>query len=232
MLKLSVLVPVFNEESTIIEILERINLQKIEGVEIETVVVDDGSKDNTISLLKANPNLYQKLVELPKNLGKGGAVIAGLAVTSGEYILFQDADLEYDPEDYSKLLMPVLEHKADVVIGSRLIAPPVTRVFNFWHKLGNILITLCFNVFNNTTFTDIYSCYILYKSDLVQPEELKENGFSIMAELLTFAVKRGKVYYEVPVSYHGRTYEQGKKIRPYHAIGVFRTIIFKSLFSR
>ena len=229
MLKLSVLIPAFNEEKTIVEILNQVSLQSIEGVEIEVIVVDDGSADNTLSLLKANSDLYQHLVALPNNLGKGGAVNAGLAVATGDFVLFQDADLEYDPNEYPLLLMPILKYNADIVLGSRLMSPPYTRVHYFWHRIGNKLITLCFNVINNTTFSDIYSCYLLYKTDLLRPEELKENGWAQHAEILTLAVKRGKIFYEVPISYHGRTYDQGKKIRGHHIIRVLRTILFKGL---
>ena len=232
MLKLSVLIPVFNEAKTILEILTLVNLQSIDGVEIEIIVVDDCSTDHSLSLLKANPDLYQQLIELPKNLGKGGAVKAGLDVVSGDFVLFQDADLEYDPNEYSILLMPILKHKADLVLGSRLMSPPYTRVHYFWHRIGNKLITLCFNIINNSTFTDIYSCYLLYKTDLIQSKELKENGWAQHAEILSLAVKRGKIFYEVPISYHGRTYNEGKKIKAHHVLGVFRTIIIKGLFSR
>ena len=232
MLKLSVLIPAYNEENTILRVLERVKEQSIKGVEIETVVVDDGSNDNTLELLKSNPSLYNKLVALPENLGKGGAVKKGLSEASGDYILFQDADLEYDPSEYASLLVPVSKHGAEVVIGSRLMSSPYTRVHYFWHKIGNHLITLCFNIVNNTTFTDIYSCHLLFKAELIKPKELKELGWAQHAEILTLAVKRGKIFYEVPISYHGRTYEEGKKIRAHHTLGVFKTIIFKGLFSK
>ena len=225
MLKLSVLVPVFNEESTIIEILERVNLQKIEGVEIETIVVDDGSKDNTISLLKANPNLYQKLVELPKNLGKGGAVIAGLAVTSGEYILFQDADLEYDPVDFKKFEKIFLDFDADGIIGSRFVYSNYTRSHNILNKIGNTILTFIFNLLYNTTFTDIYSCYFAFKKDLLNVHELRTEGFEQHAEILCKVIKKGNKFYEVSISYNGRNASEGKKIKPHHFFLVLFQII-------
>jgi glycosyltransferase involved in cell wall biosynthesis len=225
MTKISVLIPCYNEEKTILEILGQVKAQKFPGFEFEVIVVDDGSKDSTVSLLKANPGLYTQLYQMPKNGGKGAAVRAGLGLATGDYILFQDADLEYDPKDYEKLLMPVTQFNPDIVMGSRFLAPTFTRVAYFWHKLGNGFITLLFNVTNNTTFTDIYSCYLMYKRELISPTELKTDGWQQQAEILSLAVSRGKVFYEVPISYHGRTYEEGKKIRAHHVLGVFWAII-------
>jgi glycosyltransferase involved in cell wall biosynthesis len=232
MVKLSVIIPAFNEQETILELLREVKAQMIDGVNIEVVVIDDCSVDNTLQLLDENPNLYSVLVKQPRNSGKGGAVKAGLAVANGDFILFQDADLEYDPSEYEKLMMPVLKHDADVVMGSRLIAPPYTRVHYFWHKQGNRFITLFFNIINNTTFTDIYSCYLLYRKDLIKPEELTTMGWDQHAEILTLATKRSRTYYEVPISYHGRTYDQGKKIRAHHIISVLWTILVKGLSNR
>src|SRR2546425_1686199 len=194
----SVIIPAYNEEKTILEVLRKVADQSVDGVSFEVIVVDDGSKDSTVKLLEHNPKLYTKLIRMSKNSGKGAAVKAGLKAATGEYILFQDADLEYDPDDYGRLLMPVLRFSADIVIGSRIAAPPCTRVAYFWHKVGNRFLTLTFNVINNTTFTDIYTCYLVFRRSLVKPEELKTLGWEQQAEILTLAVKRGKVYYEVP----------------------------------
>jgi glycosyltransferase involved in cell wall biosynthesis len=232
MTKVTILVPAYNEEKTIIQILECVNQQVVPGVSFEILVVDDGSKDSTVALLEKNPKLYTRLVKMPKNGGKGAAVKAGLAAATGEYILFQDADLEYDPSDYAKLMMPVTRFSADIVIGSRIAAPPCTRVAYFWHKVGNRLLTFVFNVLNNTTFTDIYSCYLMFRRSLIDPQELKTLGWEQQAEILTLAVKRSRVYYEVPICYFGRTYEEGKKIRAHHIIAVIRTIIARGLFGR
>lgn len=229
MIKVSVIVPVFNEEKTILQILERVTAQRIEGVEFEVIVIDDGSKDGTVALLKTRPELYARLIRRPVNGGKGAAVKDGLAGATGDFILFQDADLEYDPADYAKLLVPVLHHDADIVMGSRFLAPVFTRVFYFWHRLGNYGITLCFNILNNTTFTDIYSCYLLYRRNLVNGDGLRSRGWEQHAEILTKAVKAGKIFYEVPVSYHGRSYDEGKKIRAHHIIGVVRMMIGERL---
>jgi glycosyltransferase involved in cell wall biosynthesis len=165
MKKLSIIIPAYNEEKTILTLLERVNAQAIAGVEMEIVVVDDGSKDGTAALLDANPALYSKFVKLERNQGKGAAVIAALAAASGDYILFQDADLEYDPAEYPVMCEPALVHGADIVMGSRFVAPRMTRVAYLWNKVGNRMITLVFNVLNNTTFTDIYSCYLMFRRD-------------------------------------------------------------------
>ena len=230
MLKLSIIIPAYNEEKTIIKLLQKVDTVKIEGVEKEVIVIDDCSNDMTLNLLEKNKKLYSILIKLKQNKGKGGAVKEGLKRSTGNYILFQDADLEYDPNDYEKLLNPVLNFKADVVIGSRIGASQLTRVYYFWHKFGNKFITLLFNIFNNTTFTDIYSCYLLFKSDLLKAEDLLTNGWEQQAEILSIIVSKGNFFYEVPINYYGRTYEEGKKIRPHHAFAVLLTIFLKRIF--
>jgi len=212
----SVLVPAYNEERTIIQILEKVAEQKVEGIDLQVVVVDDGSSDSTASLVEAHPELHHKLVRTTSNGGKGAAVIAGLRQLEGEFVLFQDADLEYDPSDYARLLKPVVKFGADIVIGSRLTAPEYTRVHYYWHRLGNRSLTGLFNILFNTTFTDIYSGYLLLRRSLINPDELAAFGWDQQAEILGMAVPRAKVMYEVPISYHGRTYEEGKKIRARH----------------
>ena len=225
MLRLTIIVPAYNEEATIIPLLERVNAQSVSGVEFEILVVDDGSKDRTAALVEAHPHLCTKLVRQPRNQGKGAAVRAGLAQATGDYILFQDADLEYDPADYAKLLEPALRFDADIVMGSRLLAPAYTRVHYYWHKVGNRFITFAFNILNNTTFTDIYSCYLLYRRSLLRPEELISNGWEQHAEILARSYARARVCYEVPISYRGRTYDEGKKIRAHHTLSVLAMIV-------
>jgi len=225
MVRLSVVIPAYNEEATILKLLEQVSRQRIEGVDIETIVIDDCSVDRTRTLLESRPKLYDRLIVLPRNLGKGGAVKVGLENSTGDYVIFQDADLEYDPTDYAQLIMPVRKYNADVVMGSRFMAPSYTRVYYFWHKVGNRILTLVFNVINNTTFTDIYSCYLLFRRSLLDPGELQTQGWEQQAEILTILSKRGNVLYEVPISYHGRTYGEGKKIRARHAVKVLWTIL-------
>lgn len=230
MVKLSVVIPAYNEEKTILAVLEKVAAQKIAGVTIETVVVDDGSKDRTAKLVESHPDLYTTFIRQPKNGGKGAAVRAGLKAATGDYILFQDADLEYDPADYAKMLKPALQFDADIVMGSRFVAPEYTRVYYFWHQLGNKLITFTFNILNNTTFTDIYSCYLMFRRGLIDPDRLETEGWEQQAEILSRAVAKGRVFYEVPISYHGRTYDEGKKIKAYHAAAVLWTIARRALF--
>lgn len=224
MKKISIVVPVYNEEATILAVLERIRNQNSPDVTFEVVVIDDGSTDGTGALLDSHSNLYDRLIR-KANGGKGSAVRAGLKEATGGYVLFQDADLEYDPTDYAKLFRPIVQFDADLVMGSRFVAPEFTRVYYFWHKIGNSIITLIFNILNNTTFTDIYSCYLIYRRPLVDPDELVSDGWDQHAEILSRAVRRAKSIYEVPISYHGRTYEEGKKIRAYHAAGVIWRIL-------
>lgn len=239
--RVSILIPVFNEGNNISLLLEKVYFQKIHQknahhLDLEIIVINDGSTDGGVTDRKIQEKVQENKVDryicFEKNQGKGAAVIAGLKAATGEYVLFQDADLEYDPNDYSLLFSPILEDQAlcqvsvDVVMGTRLLGSKATRVFYFWHKIGNHFLTLMFNILNNTTFTDIYTCYFLFKKNLINPEELKYTRWEQQAELLTLAVHRGSVFYDVPISYRGRRYEEGKKIRFYHAFSVVKAIIF------
>jgi len=224
---ISVIIPTYNEQSTILDILQKVKNVEVADASFEVIVIDDGSTDKTVEILEKEPDLYTKLVKMELNGGKGAAVNTGLKEATGDFILFQDADLEYDPADYPKLLQPILNFNADVVMGSRCVAPEYTRVFYFWHLVGNRIITLLFNIFYNTTFTDIYSCYLLYRRSLLDPQRLKTEGWDQHAEILSSLVKQRPVIYEVPISYHGRTYDEGKKIKAHHIIAVIWTIITK-----
>ena len=219
--------PARNEETTIIPLLEAVqqSIRTIANATFEVIVVDDASTDHTPSLLSENKGLYDELIALKDHSGKGGAVIRALQIASGDFVLFQDADLEYDPREYKKLLVPVVEFNADVVMGSRFLAPEWTRVHYFWHLMGNRLITLIFNLINNTTFSDIYSCYFLYRTSLFSKEKIKTFGWEQHGEILSLAVKNGGVFYEVPISYRGRTYKEGKKIRARHILKIIYTLL-------
>jgi glycosyltransferase involved in cell wall biosynthesis len=226
-LTLSVVIPAYNEENSILNVLRAVAAQQNERIRLEVIVVDDGSKDRTVDVVRNNPDLYAELIALSPNGGKGAAVKAGLARATGDYVLIQDADLEYDPADYPRLLNPVFKGGADMVIGSRLTAPEMTRVHYFWHRVGNQLITLAFNILYNTTFTDIYCGYLLYRRDLLDPKELATTGWEQHAEMLTRLVAKAKHIYEVPISYFGRTYEEGKKIRARHIVPVIGQIVIR-----
>ena len=201
--------------------------QKFDDVTLQVVVIDDGSSDGTRKALEARPDLYDVPVFLDQNGGKGAAVKAGLGAATGDYILFQDADLEYDPVDYHALFEPMVRFDADMVLGSRFLAPRYIRVFYFWHKVGNKVITTFFNLLNNTTFTDLYSCYVMYRRSLLQPNDLKSSGWEQHAEIICDVLKSADQVYEVPISYHGRSYEEGKKIRAHHVIPVLGMIVKK-----
>ena len=225
MITVSVIIPAYNEMNTIKELLDSVKKQNIKGISFEIIVIDDGSTDGTKEFLKSNSDLYDLFLENSTNLGKGGAVKNGLHHANGEYILFQDADLEYNPDEYQRLLQPIIQFDADVVMGSRFLSPDWTRVFYFSHKIGNKLISSLFNVLFNTTWTDIYSCYLVYRKDLIDSDSLKTYGWEQQAEILTKLCKQKIKLYEVPINYNGRPYEEGKKIRWHHIIPVIGTII-------
>ena len=233
MINISILIPTYNEEATIIPLLKSVKKEtaKIKSVSFEIVVIDDCSQDNTNKLLRENETLYNYLLSLEINQGKGGAVLRGLEKANGDYILFQDADLEYSPKDYKSLIRPIVEYDVDVVMGSRFVAPQFTRVHYFWHKVGNKALTLIFNILNNTTFTDIYSCYLIYRRNLFPLEKIQTKGWDQHGEILSRAVKNGRVFYEVPISYRGRSYDEGKKIRAFHIFKIVYTLIKTRIFS-
>jgi glycosyltransferase involved in cell wall biosynthesis len=227
--ELNILIPVFNEERTIIQVLTKLNKVCKPIVNKKIIVIDDGSSDMTPILLEKNKKLYSKLVTSPVNKGKGSAIILGLNEVSSGYILIQDADLEYDPNEIPRLWEIVVSNDIDVLFTSRLSGSPLTRVHYFWHKLGNKSITLMFNVINNTTFTDIYSGYIIFKRKLIHTKNLKFYGWGQQAEILTYLKNRSKKVYEAPISYKGRTYEEGKKINIYAMVPVVFAIIWTRL---
>ena len=227
--KLSVIVPVYNEEKTIITTLRRIEETKDDRIEYEIIVINDGSKDNTLELLKSNNNLYQHLIDGKQNFGKGYAVKKGLELSTGDYVIFQDGDLEYDPEDFSKFIDVIQKFQADLVIGSRFNYNKYTRSFNILNKLGNYVLTFFFNILYNTTFTDIYCCYVCFKKQSLDSQNLRTNGFEQQAEILCKLTKKGKIFFEVPVNYNGRTKSEGKKIKFYHIFPVLLRILIERI---
>ena len=212
---LSIVVPAYNERATVAELLDRVAAAPLPpGVEREIVVVDDHSTDGTRELLRelaGRGSPAFRLVEQERNQGKGAALRAGFAAATGELILIQDADLEYDPRDYPRLLQPILDGEADVVYGSRFLGGP-HRVLFYWHYLGNRLLTTLSNMLTDLNLTDMETCYKVFRRELLAGLTLRSNRFGIEPELTArFAQRRARIY-EVPISYHGRTYAEGKKI--------------------
>lgn len=232
-MQISIIVPVYNEDKTIKKILKKINTLKIwndSNFQKEIIVVDDKSTDETSKILKENSDLFSKLITNERNYGKGFSVKKALEVSTGNYILIQDADEEYDPNDYEKFIECIQKFDADLVIGSRFIYDKYTRSHNFFNKVGNTLITFLFNLIYNTTFTDIYCCYIFFKRDLISSDNLKSKGFEQHAEILCKLVKKGTKFFEVPVNYNGRTISEGKKIRFYHIFSIIFQMIKNRVF--
>ena len=222
---LSIIVPIYNEEKTIIGILEKIRSNSFNLFKYEVIVVDDGSTDQSRKVLENNKHLYDKLLINETNKGKGFSVKKGILNASGSHIIFQDADLEYDPADFKKFEKIFLDFNADGIIGSRFVYSNYTRSHNILNKIGNTLLTLIFNLLYNTTFTDIYSCYFAFKKDLLNVNQLKTEGFEQHAEILCKVIKKGNKFYEVPISYNGRSASEGKKIRAHHFFLVLYQII-------
>ena len=221
-MKLSVIVPAYNEAPTMVEILDRIRATKLD---IELIVVDDGSTDGTREILQREKSRIDHLIFQAKNSGKGAALKAGFAVATGDVLIIQDADLEYDPDDYRELLRPIEKAGADLVLGSRLTGAKPQRAYYYWHYLGNRLITFIARVLYNTTLSDIYTCYKVFKREQLVGLDVKSNGFEYDAEFLAILLKRHLVVYEVPISYYGRSYGEGKKIQWYHTALVVWNLI-------
>jgi glycosyltransferase involved in cell wall biosynthesis len=224
-IQISIIIPVYNEDKSILEVLKRIHATVDSQNNFEIIVINDGSTDNTLRVLEENNTLYNHLITYETNFGKGNAVKKGLEVSKGEYIFFQDADLEYDPIELNRFIKVINLFQPDLIIGSRLNYSEYTRSHNILNKFGNKIISLVFNLAYNTTFTDIYSCYACYKKDLLNEKDLKTKGFDQHAEILCKVVRKGKKFYEVPISYNGRTHEEGKKIKFYHIFSVLYRII-------
>ena len=222
---LSIIVPVYNEEKTIIEILEKIKRNSSNIFKYEIIVIDDGSIDQSRKLLEANKHLYNKLLINDTNKGKGFSVKKGILNASGTHIIFQDADLEYDPEDFKKFEKIFFDFDADGIIGSRYKYPEYTSSQNLLNKIGNKIVTYILNLLYNTTFTDVYSCYFAFKKNLLNAHKLRTEGFEQHAEILCKVLKKGNKFYEVPINYNGRNYSEGKKIKLYHFFLVLFQII-------
>jgi len=224
-MKLSVVIPIYNEKETLIKILEKVEEANTLGLEKEIILVDDGSTDGTLDILKTLENGYQVIYH-EKNQGKGAALRSGFLAAAGDLILIQDADLEYNPQNYPQLLRPILENKADVVFGSRNLQKNPTDNFSFY--LGRRITNLFLNILCGSKLTDYWTCYKVFKAPIVKSLELECNRFDVEVEMTVKIIKRGYKIVEVPIDYLPRSISAGKKIKPQDGlIAIWKTIKYK-----
>jgi glycosyltransferase involved in cell wall biosynthesis len=234
MTRLSIVIPAYNERATVEDLLRRVAAAALPaGVLREMIVVDDGSKDGTRELLReiaARGEWPLRLVEHAVNQGKGAAIRTGFAAATGDIVLIQDADLEYDPAEYPQLLAPILADQADVVFGSRFLGGP-HRVLFFWHYVGNRFLTMLSNMLTDVNLSDMETCYKVFRREVLDGIDLQSNRFGIEPELTAKVVKKRARIYEVPISYRGRTYAEGKKIGWKDGFSAIWAILKYNLFS-
>ena len=210
-MKLSVVMPVYNERATLRHVVERVLSVPLE---IELICVDDGSSDGSDQILRDLQSQYSQIrfIQQTRNAGKGAALRRGIQETTGDFVIIQDADLEYDPTEYSALLDPLVQGKADAVYGSRFLGSGPHRVLYFWHSVGNWVLTLLSNCLTNINLSDMETCYTAFRREVIQSIPIEENRFGFEPEITVKLAKRRLRIYEVGISYWGRTYEEGKKI--------------------
>jgi len=224
---LSLVMPVYNEKNTLTEILNKV---KAVPVKKEIIIVDDGSADGTREILKDLKSDNIKIIFHEKNQGKGAAIKTGLREATGDIVIIQDADLEYDPNEIPKVIQPILDGFADVVYGSRFLGGHPHGVLYFWHMVGNKLLTTLSNVFTGINLTDMETCYKAFKREIIQSLEIEEDRFGFEPEMTAKIAKKKCRIYEVGISYYGRTYEEGKKIGWKDAFSALKCIIKYNLF--
>jgi glycosyltransferase involved in cell wall biosynthesis len=230
-MKLSVVIPCYNERATIEAVVDAVRSAPVENVEI--IVVDDGSTDGTRELLKAKPpGWVDQIVLQERNFGKGAALRAGFQASTGDVVIVQDADMEYDPNEYPILLEPILEDRADVVFGSRFMGGRPHRVVYFWHMVGNRFLTLLSNMFTNLNLTDVETCYKVFRRELLHNITIEENRFGVEPEVTAKVAQTRCRVFEVGISYNGRTYEEGKKIGWRDGVRAVYVIVKYNLFRR